>query len=306
MSAEALPTVHEIMDKVAAKAAAAPGEGTAETPKEEPPVTTEVAADAPKPAPRDSQAARFAALARKDKEIRQMQEGMTAREKALADKEKVAAERETRMASAKKNPIQLLKEHGYSYADATEAVLGNYKEPEDDPVDRKLRPFEERVSKSASDAEQLAKKVQELEGKLLQREQQEAYSTVMSEIKTALKDADRYELINAIGDDAVTMVRDVIGEYARTHNKWLDYNEACDIVEKYYEDGYLTRIASTKKFTARIPKPAAKPDVKSQQKPATERATLTNAMSTGIPDKVDVDKLNKDDALDALLRKHMK
>lgn len=306
MATDTLPTLESIVEKVAgaqvAKAADAPVTEVAKEPEAPTNDPTPVA-----PPKKDLQSSRFAELAKRDKAARQRDEQVAAREKAIEAREKASQEREAKLVSAKRNPIQLLKEHGYSYQDATEAVLGNYKEPEEDPVDAKLKPYNERFSQYESNTEALKSQLEDLKSQIFQREQQDAYKTVMGEIKTALKDTERYELINAIGEDAESMVRDVIGEYARVHKRWMDYNEACDIVEKHYEDAYLSRLSGTKKFTSKLPKPVAPPTkspAKTGDNKSAERATLTNNMSTGLPDKIDVDKLSKDDAIEVLMRKH--
>ncbi len=283
---EAAPVSKVVVEEAAAPVAAA----------KEPETRSEPVA---KPEPkRDPASAKFGALARKEAEVRKAAAAHEQRAKEMEARETALKEREARLINAKKNPIAILKEHGFSYADATEAVLGNYKEPEADPIDDKFKPYAERFDKYESTGTELKRQLEEITAKLAAKEQQEAIGQVMKNINETLADKDRYELINAVGSEATDMVRDVMVEHWNQHNEMLDYHKAADIVESYYDETFVNRLSSTKKFQAKLPKPEPKPVPKPAAKaPAEpkERASLTNDMVSGGGVQTDIDKMSRDE-----------
>jgi hypothetical protein len=265
----------------------------AETPKEE-----------PKEPKKDPQSARFGALARKEKELRQQMSEFDRKMKEFEAREQAIKDRESRVISAKR-PLDALKELGYTYSDVTQDLLGNYKEPEVDPIDEKLKPIKERWDKFESTGEALAKEVEQLKAQLVMKEQQETYKQVIGEIKGVLSDTESYELTNAMGDEGLQLVQEVILEYFKQNETILDYKEACDIVEKYYEDEIMNRVLNTKKLKSRVapPAPPAPKSSPAPKKEVKEPTTLSNALSTGSQATIDLDKMSKQEALDYLAKK---
>lgn len=278
-----------------------------------PEASKEVAVEpTPAPAPepkkvepkKDPQSSRFGALARKEKELRQQQQAVAAQLKAAEAREAALKEKEARWDSAKKRPVQALKELGFSYSDVTADLLGNYKEPEVDPMDLKMKPWADKVDAVEPKVEELTRQINELRAALTQKEQQEAYDTAMGEIKrAAAANPEKYELISQFGDEAVDLVKDVIVEFWNENKKMLDYSEACDIVESYYEREYLDRLTSTKKLKSKFPTPAPEPSKPSPKKEAKEPSTLTNSLSSGSQAKVDLDSMSKQEAIAYLAKK---
>ncbi len=251
----------------------------------------------------DRHASRFAALARREKAAREQEATVAQRLRDMEAREQAIRDREERFSSARKSPMKALKELGFTYADLTQDVLGNYKEPEEDPIDKKLRPIAEKWDKFEPTVEEMKKELQELKSALTLKDQQTQYEKAMAEIRTTAADVEKYELINAMGDEAIDLVRDTVVEYFKKHEKLLDYSEACDIVEKYYEEEYLNRLAGTKKLKSRFPVPRPEPS-KQPAKEATTKPTLTARQATAPEASPNLDDLPKHEAL-ALLAKRL-
>lgn len=319
---ETLPSIAEIAAKMSTAAEAAPGEskgGTATDPAipaqgdgavAAVAATTEEApkVEAPKAEEKkDPSSSRFAALARREKAAREQEATVQRRVSEMEARESAIKEREARFDSSKKRPMAALRELGFTYADLTQDVLGGYKEPEEDPLDKKLKPFKDKWDKFEPNVEALQKEVQELKNAIVQRQQTESYDKAMTEIRATAADPEKYELINTFGDEAIDLIRDTVVEYFNKNQKLLDYSEACDIVEKYYEEEYLSKLSNTKKFKAKTPTSPATP---TQTKPTTipgakePKPTLTNRQQTATEAKpVNIDDLPKHEAIAYLAKR---
>lgn len=273
-------------------------ETVVETPEPESPKPTE----APK---KDPAAARFGALAKKERELRNQMSSFDAKMKEFEARENAIKERELRFQSARR-PTERLKELGYTYADITQDLLGNYKEPELDPMDEKLKPFKDSWDKFEGQSAELAKEVQQLKNQIALKEQKEVYSQVLGEIKSVLADQDKYELTNTMGQEGLDLIQEVVLEYYNENEILLDYSAACDIVEKYYEDQIMSKVASTKKMKSRFAT-QSEPVKPSKPSPATKEPsvpkTLTQAHSTGSKATPNVDEMSKEDAIAYLSKK---
>jgi hypothetical protein len=315
-----LPTIDEIVANVqaaqakpaetapaaepASVAAVAPAE-TVPTESAAEPVATETpapAAAAPAPSKEEELASRrFAALSRKERELRQKEQEAQARVTAAEARAKELEEREKRFQDLKKSPLKVLKDLGISYADLTQDAIGAYKEPEVDPTEKRFQDLQSKIDEAARVKEELAQYKAANE----QREVEAALRDVMDTIKETASD-EKYEYIQTLGDEAYSLVKDVMAEYYQQHQKLLDYSEACDIVEKYYEEGVVAKLTSTKKvksrFTASAPAKVEAPKATPTPKEVSGRpTTLTNAAASAASKaKPDIDKMSKQEALSLL------
>jgi hypothetical protein len=267
------------------------------------PVVAAPVPEAPKPEPKkDPASSRFAALARREKSFRDEQAKVSQRQQEFDAREKALQDREARLQSAKRRPLDLLKEHGFQYNDALQDFMGGYKEPELDPVDAKLKPLKDKWDKFEPNLEALKSEIQGLKSELTMKAQQENYNQAMSEIRSVAADVEKYELINVIGDDAIDLIRDTVVEYFSRHQKMLDYAEAAEIVEKHYEDEYLNRFVTTKKLKSRLPQPetSKQPAPKEVKAP---KQTLTQGLQTAPQATVNIDDMSKQDAIAYLAKK---
>ena len=191
-----LPSVEEVAAKLSASQQAekiaahkAASEAPAETPQEEAPAAPQETqpdlstptADGVDPAPetsvvsvepekveekpQDRTASRFAALSRKEREIRAQQKAMADRQKEIDAKEaRLAAlsEKESRFDQIKKSPMKFLKEYGLSLSDVAADATGTYEEPKLDPIEERFRAIEAKAAR-----------VEELEKELARRDEGE-------------------------------------------------------------------------------------------------------------------------------------
>lgn len=273
-------------------------------PEEPVEVPEEVVVEEPKPK-RDVSASRFGALARKEKELRNQQFSFEQRMKGIEERENGIRERELRFQQAKR-PLDKLKEYGFTHADITQDLLGNWKEPELDPLDEKLKPHKEKWDRYESKSAELEAELNQLKTQLTLKEQKETYNQVIGDIQSVLSDNDRYELTNTMGKEGLDLIQEVVIEYFNENEILLDYAAACDIVEEYYEKQIMTKLVGTKKAQSRFAPPAApKVTTKPSQAPTAPSVpkTLTQSHTTGSQATVDIDSLSKSEALAYLSKK---
>ena len=249
---------------------------------------------------RDAQAARFAALARKEKEARQLREQVEADRKALEAEKAKLAETQAAQTSAKR-PLDILKAHGLTYQDAMNDALGGYTPPEPDPFDTKLGEKLSPVEKQLKELADQNKALQESLNQINSERQQRAMQEIRFNIKQTATDKG-YEYINEVGDEAYTLVSDVIGDYWHKNKRVLTYDEACGIVDSYY-DKLANKVLGTKKVQAKLAGSASAPKPATTVKDAKGKpTTLTQGHSTTSVAKPNagVDHLPKHEALEAL------
>lgn len=269
---------------------------------------------APKPeaveAPKDDRfAAKFAALGRKEKEVK-------AREKAYAEKEAALAKRAAELEERSKgdqtfkdtfakefkaNPLKVMAEYGITYDEVSEMVL-NEQNPTTDMKMRRMQ--EELESKTTKELEALKKQLADKEAKEIEREKQQAQARFDAEVngyKESLKkaleaDAEKYEISNLQGEAAVNLALEVGLEYFYSTcgkdeegniilndqglpakpGKTLSTAEVLEEVEKYYEE-QARPLTKLKKFQQTSPKDA-------QPKESKETApTLSNTLAAEVP-----------------------
>jgi hypothetical protein len=323
---DALPSIEQVIETMKSeKAAATPAPAVptppaveaaapaVETPAEEVPAVAEkveestpevVAEEKPAEQPRDPISKKFAALSRQERELRQRKQEADRREAELANRIKALEEQQSGK-KEKLSPYKLLREHGYNMQDAVNDSIGQFEEPKADPVEQRFSSIAEEL---AAVKRQLAEKTQQDNDK----EYQQAIRVVEDTIEDTVKaNPDKYELTAQFGKEAVDLVKEVMREYFTEHQKLLDYSEACDIVEKHYEEEVMSRLVSTKKVQSRFAASnteSSKPAPSKQESPkAASKApnTLSHQSTTVSQAKVDVDKLDRDDAL-SLLAKQLK
>lgn len=259
--------------------------------------------------PKDLVSSKFAALSRRERELRAREREFEDRAKAAEERQKQEKEIESKLSQLKKAPLKVLKELGLSYADITQDALGAYEEPKVDPVEERFKTVETSLSK----IDEVEAKLEARFNQLAEREANLAMTELMTTIKDTAKD-EKYEMIRTMSDQgSYELVRDVIQEYWSEHEQVLDFDEACDIVEKYYEEAFLEKFAKTRKLQSRFQPKAS--DAKAESpKPSQSRATptkadgpttLRNSQATASEATVDIDKMSKHEAI-AYLSKQLK
>ncbi len=257
-------------------------------------------------AERDPTAAKFAAIARREREARarekqaeDRQRQIDARNKELDARDAAAAAKEARIAELRKSPLKNLKELGVTWQDLIQDSVGGYKEPEVDPVTQRFVSVEEKLQK----IEALEKQVNDKFTMLEQKEMNNAIREVEDNIRDAASD-EKYEYIQAVGDEAYGLVKQVMAEFFHKNQKLLDYSEACDIVEEYYEKEYVSKFLNTKKVKGRAASTSTSAPVAAPSKPVTPRKeakeapqSLSSSHATAAQATIDLDKLPKNEAI---------
>jgi hypothetical protein len=218
-------------------------------------------------------AAKFAALSRKEKAIRQrevqLQRQMQQLEQRLQAAEAQSKEIETYKSlpdRLKREPLKVLEESGLKFEQLAEMVLNDGKPTQD----MLLNEYEKKVML----------KVKELEDKLAQKELKEAEEREAAAIegfKAQLTDfvnkTEDYELIRA--NDAVDVVFEVIEAHHAETGEILSNKEASDMVEEYLLEEAKKLVDREKVKKLLQPSEAPKKPVASQ----TGAKTLSNAQA---------------------------
>tara|TARA_R100000656_G_scaffold102796_2_gene74770 strand:- start:296 stop:1210 length:915 start_codon:yes stop_codon:yes gene_type:complete len=235
---------------------------------------------------------KFAALSRREKDIRAKEADYEYRMRELEEKlqelqnppEEPQAPIEERL---RRNPFETLEEMGLGYDKLTELALN----------DGKLTP-EMQMKLMREELEHGYKsKFEELEERLAQKEQEEEYNKYESietnfkqEIDSFVNGKDEFELINANG--ASDLVYDVIEEHYNDTGRVLNMDEAAEAVESYLEDE-LEKLMSLGKVKSKF-SPRQEQVFKRQPSP-----TLSNAHSAQAYQRADRPLSNEESVKEA-------
>lgn len=252
-----------------------------------------IAAPPPVEAPKvdDKFAAKFAALSRQEKAIKQRNAEVDAKVAAFAAKEKEwqekLAAREEELGQfrgykekVKQNPLQALAEDGIDFEALTKMQLNEQNPTPEMLVSRLQKQMDDKYSKQL---EELKAQLAEKEQKAQQQTIENAKAGYMKSIEhTVNENPDKYELIANTpynGEETSTkLVYEVVEEYFNKNSRVLDVQEAADMVEKHLEDVERQRREKLKKFKQTSnPPPAIKPGAK-QTAP-----TLSNSLTAESP-----------------------
>lgn len=191
------------------------------------------APEAPKePSAEEQQfAAKFAALSRKEKQIRDRERALQQQMSAMEQRMKELEEGRSEVSKykelpnrLKKEPLKVLEESGLTFEQLAEMVLNDGKPTPDMHLQETLTPIQQ--------------KIKELEEKLAAKEAAEQESKVeatlqqfMGQLTDFVNGTEDYELIRA--NDAVDLVYDVIEQHHSETGEILSNKEAADAVENY-------------------------------------------------------------------------
>lgn len=274
MSVEGSATPSEA---VLAEASSAPAEGQ-----------TTPAAEAQKPD--DKFAPKFAALSRKEKELRQReQQYQTESQKIAQEKAELEKWRQEKTATEsafqkklKNNPLQTLQELGITFEELTQMQL-NEQNPTPEMLIKRTR--EELEQGYKSELEELRNAMKQKEQDAEQKQFEETVSGFKSQIADFVdSNADTYELIKM--NDAQELVFDVIQEYYQSSGRILTIEEAAKHTEEHLE-AEARKVLEAKKFKQTSP----------QVKPGTQTSpTLSNALSSEAPAQ-GTKKLSREESL---------
>ncbi len=323
MSTPALPSLEQVIEQVTAErkaaapavaqvtkeeAPAAPTEEQVVAAVENAPAAEEVVSEAVVPEKKDPVSSQFAAMARKEREIRERSKQIEAREKAaearLKEAEAKLAElssKDEKYGSLKKSPLKMLKELGISYQDVTNDALGQYEAPAADPLDERLSP----LSKQQQEIQKQLDELKQRQIQIDQREAQNALREVMDTIEETVNGSEDYELVQSLGSQGHEMVKDLLSMHFQQNNELLTYAEACSMIEEQLEQAYVTPFLNTKKVKSRLSttadnKASTAPTKQSQPQESSAPKTLTNQRAVAPNATRDIDKMSKQEAIDFL------
>lgn len=219
----------------------------------------------------DPFASKFAALSKREKELRQREREI---ESKFAEFEAKMKEYEAKNAKPAedpleyyKNPKKLLEKHGWDVDKLLKYEVEGEKLPVEMQMELVKRELESKYEKQLEDLrnEIMNDRKAKEEEKLTQTKQQ-----FMNELTSYVNTDERFELIRA--NDAVDLIYDVIQAHYEDTGNILDTEQAALHVEQYLEDEVKQVLSKTKKFTqASSSTPAAEKKVSTQ--------TISNAMA---------------------------
>jgi hypothetical protein len=239
---------------------------------------------APEPEPKkDFLAPKFAALSRKEKEVREKERAIKAQ---LAEFEKQRSEFESKSKSAadgesallaemRKNPLKFMEKHGLTFEQLTEMQLN------DQNPTMEMQMAQMRAELKAEMEETYGKLSESLKEKE-EREANEKYQAAVNGYKAEMTtfvsaNPDKYELI--LANDATDLLLETAEAYfaetqAQGNPRVPTYEEVADAVEAHFEE-QAKQILKLKKFnTAQKPEPG----------PSKQTApTLSNSQSAELP-----------------------
>jgi hypothetical protein len=267
------------------EAVAAPTESTAPISEAQPVEQVEV----PKKTD-DFLAPKFAALSKKEKQIRQTEAALKAREaelsKRLAEIEGSKTETESKLKSFeqqfKENPLKALKERGITMEQLIEMQMND----ENPTVDMKLKRMQEEMeSKALARVEELERKLKEKEENEAKSQYDKAVESYKKELSSfAQQNAETYELI--VANEATDLMFQVADEYYRNTKRVPDIKEVADAVEAHLEEE-ARKIFELKKFKQASPQKAT---------PNKTAPTLSNTSAANVPSNGER-KLSREESL---------
>lgn len=234
------------------------------------------------PPVQDKFAMKFAALTRKEREVREMEKKYSTREKELNAKyaeyeAKTKAGQDQNVSwieKLKSKPLDVLQEAGLTYDQLTEMVLN-----EGNPtVEMKLeRMRAEMDSKYKSELDVVKQALKDKEEKEAQEHYERTEQGYKSQLKQVIDSDEKYELTRA--NNAYDLVFDVVKAYFDETQKVLTPQEAADVVEAELEEE-ATKILKLKKMQGKFA-----PQSPAAAKPgqAKETPTLSNNLSAERP-----------------------
>lgn len=290
-SATAAPATTEAPSVASSEAPASAPQATPSTQEAKAPEET-----SPPPHEDPKLAARFAALARKEKAIRE-------RESKLASDAKAYKEWQETQALAKSNPIEFLQRSGLSYDEITNYLMNEGLPPS---IDKKVESIEEKIRKY-EEAQVAAR--QEAQRQQIDAQLNAFKKTIHEHIDTH---ADRYELIKAEGvqDEVYQLIEQ---HFAHT-KEVMPIEKAAQAVEDFlFEEA--KKLAKVNKLKSLIAPETSVKDTK--EKPVGDNVagatgtkdttpdrttvpvmTLTNsATSAAVPRTVQSQRLSREEAL---------
>lgn len=228
---------------------------------------------------------KFAALSRKEKQLRERESQMQQQYEAKlaeieARLEQLSAPKEPEVQQEpelpleyrlKRDPLGTLKELGLSYDQLTNLALNDGKLTTEMQMDLMRQDLEDKYN---SKFESLQNELLERDKRLEEEKYNEVVNNYRNELTTFINNNDNYELIQA--NDAADVVYDVIEEHYNETGSIMSKQEAADQVEAYLEEK-MEKLLKLNKLKSRFEPQTEQPP--QQRNETTKPTTLSNAHS---------------------------
>jgi hypothetical protein len=241
--------------------------------------------------PKNDFDAKFAALSRREKQLREKESQMQQQYEAkLAEieakleslsapkvEEVQEVEKEPELPleyRLKKDPLGTLSELGLSYDQLTNLALNDGKLTPEMQMELMKQELE---SKYNSKFESLQNELLERDKRLEEEKYNETVTNFKNELTSFVNSNDNYELIRA--NDAVDVVYDVIEEHYKETGNIMSKQEAADQVESYLE-AEVEKLLKLNKLKSRFAPPQT--EQPQQREKAPQSPTLSNTHSTTV------------------------
>lgn len=187
------------------------------------------AADAGKSSGQDDKfAAKFAALSRKEKQLRDKERELETKLKDMESKFSVDKQEVEKLKAIperlKKEPLKVMEEFGLTFQQLTEMMLNDGK-----PTPEML--LSEKETAIRKEIEALKKQIEDKEQSEQQKKYEEVLNGFVQDLTKFVSDTEDYEMIRA--SDAVPLVYEVIEAHHANTGTILSNKEACDLVEAH-------------------------------------------------------------------------
>lgn len=241
----------------------------------------------------DSISPKFAALAKKEKQARELFKQSKALREELERREAALAERERQWEDEfKLSPLEALRKRNLSYEDITNAALNDGKFDKD----VEIKSVKEQLQKFREELESKEKKREE-ELKLAQLEsEKKAIESFKSDINDYInKNEEKFEFTKRYGGHE--LVFETIDAHYKETQKVLSLEEACSLVEKYIEDQLDLTAKESKKFREKFLGSKSEELKDKQGEPHTTK-TLSNSLNSSsapsmLPQKTEDDRIRR-------------
>jgi hypothetical protein len=198
---------------------------------------------------------RFAALARREKQIRQEKADLDAREKAFQQKEQSIKDqiRTEIAAQMKSNPASVLQEYGVDYNALTQSILNP-----PSPEQQKISALEAEIAQLKQGQGSIKQDIQTSQ----QRAYENAVQQIRNDVKSAVAKSPDFQTVRVAGQEE--SVVELIKQTFESTGELLSVEDACKEVEDYLFDEAI-RLTSVDKVKAKLTPPppveANKPEI---------------------------------------------
>jgi hypothetical protein len=241
------------------------------------------------PKPQDNFSSKFAALTRKERELKEREKAYHQKLKEVEQRYKEVEERQKSIpdiaAKFKANPIKFAEEHGITYEQLIQIGLN-----EGNPtVEMQMQRMREEMDKTYNERlAELQKKIEEKELKENEEKLNSVKKNYLNHISSVLDtNADKFELTKAHND--IEYIYSVVEAVFEQTQQEPDINQVLELIESQYEE-QANKILQAKKFQPKVP-------VSKDEPPKAAAPTLSNTSAAQVPVQTGERKLSRSEEI---------